>query len=334
VSDAYDADEHHPEDWPSNADREDLPDTTDAEGWDDEKGKPLDANGRPYNPYQGSHSPTEDRCNALLDAWEDRYGEARYCMRLPVNRFVDGGSKYCKVHKSREDLMERARDVFKHGLYSKTIKHVFGKLSPWQQLVCLGFYDSYVGESHYDYESELHDFTIDFSVLDDDVLDGLPLEVQLQLGEDEQMDIGVPIPTTHEVRAFALFRAAVKDMQVTLADSEMLPQVDEDDAAMEREMIVGVEQDEEGNVEQVHTQPDEHHLALPVSRVDKDREELLRFGGVPVDSDADIEVTAESPDSLIMDLGDDEAESKTAVESDSPAAVLEEQAAGELEDGE
>ncbi|MDB9247468.1 hypothetical protein PN419_00405 [Halorubrum ezzemoulense] len=291
---AFDADEHHPDDWPDDATRADYPDELpEPTGWHDDSGKPYDSNWRRYNPYQGSKTPTDGRCNALLSGWRDRYGEPRYCMRLPEDEYIDDGSQFCRVHNERGTLMDRAADLFTHGIYSKTIRHIFDKLDPWQKLVVLAFYDSYVQESHFEFDAELQEHTIDFSGYDRE----LPLEVAAELDEDEQYTVGVPIPNEHEIRCFALYRAALKDMSASLAERETLP--DADTAAMERETTVTVTDDG-----REITDLDEHHLNVAISRTDNDREDLLRFGGVPMDSDADVEINAETPEELVLDVDD------------------------------
>jgi len=301
----FDADEHHPSDWPDDATRDGYPDDLpEPTAWDDDRGKPYDSNYRRYNPYQGSQSPTEGRCGALLTAWEDRYGEPRYCTGMPESTYVEDGSSFCRHHTERESLMERASDAFSHGIYAKTIRHVFDKLSAWQKLVVLAFYDSYMQESRYDFQEALHDYTIDFGGFDEE----LPLEVAAQLDADETLSIGVPVPTERVIRGFALYRAALKDMSASLAERETLP--DEDTAAMERETVVSVTDDG-----RKITDVAEHHLNMPISRVDNDREDLLRFGGVAVDGDEDVSVNVETPESLIVDLDDEVEPESTSSEA-------------------
>ena len=274
---AYDADEHHPEDW-------------------DDK-KPRDSNDRRYNPYQGSKTPTEGRCNAPLSNWEERYGEVRYCMQLPYSTFADSDCDFCKTHKQRHDLMKRAKEAFTHGLYSKTIKHVFEKLDPWQKLTVLGWYDSYLQESTYDFEIDLEAHTIDFSGYDGE----LPLEIEAELDEDGTFEVGVPIPTAHETRAFALYRAALMDIKAGLGERQVTDTSD-DTGVMERETVVSVTEDGR----QI-TDTEEHHLNVALSRNDQRKEDLLALGGVPLQADEDdVSVNVESPGELVLDLDEGE----------------------------
>jgi len=56
-----------------------------------------------YNPAAGAQDQDAalraGRCGAGLRRSEERYGEPRYCTRLPESVFVDGGSGRCYVHK-------------------------------------------------------------------------------------------------------------------------------------------------------------------------------------------------------------------------------------------
>lgn len=296
---AFDADEHHPSDWPDDATREDYPDDLpEPQGWDDERGKPYDSNWSQYQPYQGSKTATEGRCNGLLTNWEDRYGERRYCMRLPEKKFGkdSGDSEFCYVHKRYETndaLMERASEVFTHGLYSKTIRHTYEHLSPWQKLTVLGWYDSYIQESDFDFDPTFESFSIDFSEFDDD----LPLEIETMLDGEEQLSIDVPIPQEHENRGFALYRAALLDMKAGLAERVTL-NTDDGTAVMEREKVVTVTDDG-----REITEEDEHHLNIPISRLDDSRDDLLAFGGVKTDDDAsEVNVNVNDPSDLIVDM--------------------------------
>ena len=302
----YDDNEHHPDEWPDDATPEDYPnDLPEPKGWHDEKGKPYDNNWRLYNPYQGSKTPADGRCNALLSNYRERYGEPRYCMCLPEKTFVDGGSDFCRVHKQQEDLMERASEAFTHGIYSKTIRHVFDNLSAWQKLVVLAFYDSYTQESVYDFDPKFEEFEIDFAEYDGSI----PIELASQLDEREMLQVGVPIPQEHEQRAYALYRASIYDMKVTLADRATLPDTSDDDdetTAMEKEFILDVIEDEDGGVEDIIKAFDEHHLNQAISRVDNDREDLLVFGGVPIEDGSDVEVNVTTPDELVLDLDEDD----------------------------
>lgn len=296
---AYDDTERHPDAWPDGADCDEYPDDLpEPQSWHDGDGKPCDSNGTRYNPYQGSVSQTDGRCNALLTRWKERYGEARYCMAMPESTFLgDEGSDYCRSHKhneTNEALMERAREAFTHGLFSKSIRHVFDKLQSWQQLSVLGRYDAYVSESHYEYAPTVQSHTIDFSDYDGE----LPLELAVELDDDECMDVGVPIPTEHQNRAYALYRAALSDVKSGLAERSILDT--DSSGAMERETVVDINPE----TGEKYTEMEEHHLNLSLSRLDKDRKELLQFGGIPLDTDDGADVSVESPEQLIVDLDD------------------------------
>ncbi len=310
---AYDENERHPDDWTGV--KSDYPSELPAPfDWSDEKGKPLDSNERPYNPFQGSVTPTDGRCNATLTNTMERYGEHRYCMRLPESTFVDDedASEYCQTHRKYElndAFMKRARDAFKHGIFSKSIRHVYTKLEAWQQLTVLAWYDAYMQESRYDFSSEVEPHVIDFTnyVTDDDR--ELPLEIKAELDDENKLQIGVPTPTQHANRAFALYRAAVMDVKSGLAERVILET--SDDGVMRRERTVGF--DDSGRE---YTEYDEHELNLPLSRLDGDRNDLLSFGGVHVDGtdDAAVNVNVDEDSELVLDL-DEDSEPKDAADA-------------------
>ena len=297
----FDEDEHHPDEWPADATRDDYPDELpEPKGWHDEKGKPYDNNWRLYNPYQGSKTPAEGRCSAALSNWEERYGSVRYCMQLPLEKI--GGDTpdigFCHIHKQRQAMVDQAKELFTHGLYTKSIRHTLDKLPAWRKVVLLAHYDSYLSESHYDFDEAYQDHSIQF-----DGVDELPIEVTELVSEEGVLNLPIPVPNEHETRAFALFRAAIMDAKAALAESELLG------SAMERETTVTVTE----NGEEI-TDMEEHHLNLPLSRLDKDRKELLAYGGVPLEDDNDgVEMNVKSPDSLIMDIGEN---NSPQVESD------------------
>lgn len=67
-----------------------------------------------YKPSAGAQSREQvrkaGRCGAVLKYWRSRYGERRYCTRLPENLFIKDGSPYCRTHKGRGGLKGREND--------------------------------------------------------------------------------------------------------------------------------------------------------------------------------------------------------------------------------
>ncbi len=286
----FDSDEKHPDQWTGE--------------------KPRDSNDRRYNPYQGSRTPADGRCGAPLSAWSDRYGEVRYCTALPESTFVDDGSDYCRNHKQREGLMKRASELLEYGLYSTVITNVFEQLAGWQKVLVLGFYDSYLQESTIDFDEQIVGYDV---TLDGDEW-SMPIDVpESTVDSDDDgndvVEVGLPVPSKHGVRAYALYRAAIKDVQVTLAETAVMP--DDEDGTTALETSTLVESDGE-----FRTTFEEHHLNLPIDRVDRSRSELLEFGGVPIESDDDVNINVAAPESLMVDLNDD----ATAVDSQGHAS--------------
>jgi hypothetical protein len=269
----YDADEHHPNYF------------YDVLG-NDKSDQKYDSNYRQYNPYSGSLTPSEDRCNALLTNYDERYGEKRYCMQKP--HMADGrpDNPFCRFHRERKFTMARAKDMLKHGLYSQTIAHVYENITPFKRVLALGLYDSLVDDSTFDFEMELRSHTIDFSDSDRD----LPIEMEAEL-EDGVLPVDVPTPTVKVHRAIALWHAAVDEIK-KLNINEILFE-----DGMIQETTIEIDGQEK-------TISDEHSLHLSYSRLSGDTADHLEYGGVTVDEEDDVSVNIESQD-LVLEADPD-----------------------------
>lgn len=293
----FEPDEPHPDEWPDDATTADLPDEyPEPHAWHDEDGKPYDSNWRRYNPFQGSVTPHPDRCSVMLTNSMERYGEPRYCMRLPMSEFDvpdEKKSQFCSVHRNHETMIKTAREAFDMGIHSQTIRHTIDKLPPWMKVAVAAWYDTYLGMSVKDFAPTYEDYTVDFSDVDDRA--ELPTPLLGELTDENQLHIGVPVPTNEEMSAFALFRAAVMDAKTTMADRELLA----------HGLVIDSVVDIDPETGETMTEPAEHDLNLTVSRLDKDKKELLEFGGVPIDGgDQGPDVAVESPEELIVDLNE------------------------------
>lgn len=249
--------------------KEDLPDVDPYEDddkpapdeWDDSKEKPTDSNGRPYNPYQGSQSPTEGRCNCLLSNWEERYDEPRYCTALPKKYFMPDGSEFCKNHVSRENLMKNANQLMKHGAFAKNYVRVFGNLDTFEQIEVTQVFNNLVTDSVYDFESETVQWT--FEVEDEDI-------------ETDQIEQEIKIPTSKMAPAKALWLAALDLAKMTRMNTIMFK-----DNLEHEKTITYTENGEE------ITEMDEHYMNLAYSRLASDYRKFLENGGIKVDIDGD-----------------------------------------------
>lgn len=220
-------------------------------------------------------------CNAVLKHTWSRYGERRYCKAMAMKNFVDDGSRFCKQHKAREHLMKQHAEDLKTGAYAKSHKHTFQYLPPHKQIMANDLYESLLEESTYDYETETKEIEIDISDKDfgGDEVDTLVISHKVPVG-------------THRVRAKALWFAALDFVSMESIREEQFRVAAEEShdgrklTVGEREKVVSVT-DYGLEVRDV----DEHHLNLPLSRLQKDYERHMKFGGVEYDvegSDGDM----------------------------------------------
>lgn len=109
----YRDEKHELDDWEREYDdwHEAFGDKDPYAGDDEEKPRPDDVPSTHYerdehggyNPAAGAQSQEATleagRCGAKLEHSEARYGEPRFCTRVPEAVFVDGGSSRCYEHK-------------------------------------------------------------------------------------------------------------------------------------------------------------------------------------------------------------------------------------------
>lgn len=242
-----------------------------------------------YDTDAGSPHPVEEDevgykpCNAVLKYTFERYGERRYCTGMAISNFSEKGVEtdyehpdFCKHHQARAKIMKQHEDQFKTGAHAKSHEHIFQHLPPHKQLLANDLYKSLVDESSYNYEAE--DMELEIDVRDSDFApdaDWLVLEH--------------PVPTDYEIRAKALWFAAldfltmesIKEEQFRVAAEESGPE-GEDLSVGERTKVVSVT--DEGRVIEDR---DEHHLNIALSRIQKDYKQHMKFGGVEMDTEND-----------------------------------------------
>lgn len=252
----------------------------DIDPWEDENDTPpseklwdYDSRNIRYNRNAGSKSPTKGRCNALLNAWEERYGEPRYCTRIATKWYPNSDEEYdwCYMHKDRDGLMKQARDIMQHGMVTKTFAHFFDKSDPVEKIFIIGLFESLIDESVYDFECNKQSIELDFSKSDYS-----PEEFNIDT-EDGTVLVHFPQPTNHETRALALLSAATDEVKMLKANSQIL------EAAMTSESATKVATTEDGRIGEVYEEKSEHYLNLPYSRLVKDHKENLKRGGVDIE---------------------------------------------------
>lgn len=272
---------------------------------------PSDEHGT-YDEDAGSTTPVEGRCNAPLRHWESRYGELRYCTCLKESVFNDVDHDYCKVHSGRHALEMRAQEALQHGFYSKTVDHHYDKLDAWEKTVVHGLFESLMGDSHYEFSPEYETKVMDYSECD---------LVPSVADEDDTLELDVPYPTEKGDRAMSLMVAScmtltAMDMQGTIMDSTGGTGMGEATTNAEAE-YVGYDESSSKTFETLE-ELEEHHLNLPLSRVTRDRKELLKYGGVNIDGE-----TGQAPESN-YEFGDFDIEEADPEVGEDPTTSLDE----------
>lgn len=272
-----------------------------------------------YDVDAGSPHPVDpdnyDACNAVLKFTWDRYGERRYCTGLAISNFGDAANyehpQFCKHHQSRAALMKATEDRFKTGAYAKSHEHTFQLLPPHKQLLANDLYKSLLEESTYaeEWEAEMVDLEIDVS--EDDFG-----------GDADSIVLEHPVPQNHEVRAKALWHAALDFVSMESIRQEQFRVAAEESfegrslAPGERIEVVTVTED--GNVIEDTA---EHHLNLPLSRIQKDYERHMSFGGVF--SDDDTEQTSIGEREWVIEVQPDEPSPQPEAVSGDPSPMSE-----------
>lgn len=232
----------------------------------------------------GHRVPPEEKdldyepCGALLKHSYERYGEKRYCGKLADTNFTnvtDDSTGYCKIHQNHAALDEQHMKNAKHLAFVESREDIFDYLSPHERVLAVETFKSLLNESKYDYESETNDLTIETD--EDTVFNGQTVEMKF------------PVPTEKTARAKALWFAAldyvrmenILEEQFRVAAEETGPD-GEPLTVGEKSKVVTVTDEE-----QVIEDTDEHHLNLPLSRIQKDYERHLEVGGVEHDGTED-----------------------------------------------
>jgi len=228
-------------------------------------GKPQlrDETGKEYTPDAGADAPVETNnfgaevCNAVLRFSEERYGEPRYCTRPKTN-----GEAYCHVHAGRKQLDKFHMEHFDTGAYTESYTTLLEYLDPHKKLLAVDMFDSLLDESTYDFETVYEETT---------------------LGSDKkgelQIDVRFPVAREHSARAQSLWYAALELVKIQNINEALFRDAQDEDAVGERTQVVATGED--GPV----YDRGEHHLNLPLSRIQNKYKEHLKFGGVSIEGD-------------------------------------------------
>lgn len=270
------------------------------------------------DPMAGASEPQDGRCGEPLKFYSDRYGEIRYCTAMPESTFVDGGSDYCRNHKSREALMERAHELFKHGYFATNYVNFAEKLSAPKFLFAVEMVGGLFEMSRHDFDIEEETRVIDSSDTD--------------LIKEDAVEVALPIPQndTVSLQANELWTAALKEVM-----SQNMQEAVFEEGMSKRTLAQSA--DMEGQITDTIYEGTEHHLHLPISRLSKDIKDHLNNGGVALDDDDGGMVTFQRND-YTLDVSPTETDSAPAqddsegAKTDFAAALqADEEQSGEIE---
>lgn len=219
-------------------------------------------------------------CGAVLRHSYDRFGEARYCEALAVSNFPDDKhdreyDNYCRNHQTRGAIMDYVKEErAQHLAFAASFETLFEYLDAHKKVLAVEMFDSLMEESEYDFEETY--VSKEFDVSDSELFE-----------EIDEATVDFPVPNEHQVRAKSLWFAALNYVQMENIMEEQFRVAAEEEgpdgeplAMGERTKVVSVT--DEGRVIE---DKEEHHLNLPLSRIQKDYERHLDVGGVSTDTD-------------------------------------------------
>lgn len=280
-----------------------------------------------YDPDAGSPHPVDEDevgyvpCNAVLKFTWDRYGERRYCTAMAIENFQSSGTEtsyehpdFCKNHQARAALMKQRAENFKTGAHAKSHEHTFQLLPPHKQILANDLYKSLLDESKYSEEWESEVVELEIDVADNDFAPDADILV-----------LEHPVPTNHQVRGKALWHAALDFVTMESIRQEQF-RVAAQERHEGRELAIGervktITVTEDGReVEDT----DEHHLNLPLSRIQKDYERHMQFGGVEYET-GDDESADMGAREWVIEVSPDEPEPQPEAQTgeQTPMATLE-----------
>lgn len=262
----------------------------------DDNGKLVDEESNSlYSVFNGNLSEKEYGCNAPLDGWRWKFPEKRYC-----GISIRSDDEYCKSHKGRAnegthilDNMD-AEEMVQTGFFAQTVDHTYEGIDPYKRVFAWGLFSSLMGESVKEFAPEEDIRYIDFSN---------STEIPDEADEEDGVEVTVKYPTQYLDAALALFNAAVDAVKMLNVQPRLL---DEDNGGVmstkstSHAQLTAPPSEHDPSPEEWKTIDEitEHPLNLPYARLVKDRERLLKRGGVIVDpsedddnTDEDIEVT-------------------------------------------
>lgn len=258
----------------------------------DDKWYGKDEHGQ-FHLHAGSRTPPSENdkeydyepCGATLKFSYERYGEKRYCEGLAVSNFHKNGKDMsddyeypglCRRHQGQGNIMDLNEDNVKHMAFVESYENLFDYLTAHEKFVAVETFKSLLEDSKYDFETESEPLAVQTD--DSDVFD------------PETVELSFPVPSAHVARAKALWFATLEYIRIENIFEEQFRVATEETGPEGEDLTVGekstvVTVTEEGRVIE---EKDEHHLNLPLSRIQKDYERHLDFGGVEHSGEEDV----------------------------------------------
>ena len=206
-------------------------------------------------------------CSAVLKHTYKRYGGRRFCTG-PSGRQFSRDSDVCKHHRNRESegFMGQHKERLVTGAHAQSRENIFRFAETHKQIIAIDLYESLVSESTIDFEPETHEVEIDAS--DADWID------------EDTVVVEQSVPTNKAMRAKALWFAALDFVTMeSIREEQFREAFQNPNVNAVGETYTVVASGENGPVRDT----DEHHLNLPLSRLQKDYEKHLEVGGVNTD---------------------------------------------------
>lgn len=243
--------------------------------------------GKEFELDAGSPDRVEGRCNAPLRDYQRRFGEVRCCTQLQANNFPGYESDYCKLHRSMDDLEERAHELFKHGYYAETYVNFAKRLSPTKFLFAVEMVGGLFEMSQYDFEIEHEEIALDTS--------------ESRLVQEDAVRVELPIPTAtmYTFQADQLWQGALAEIEMRNMREVLFKE------GLTKSTYAG-SADVDGEITDTITESTEHHLHLPISRLTKDIKEHLKNGGVEIDAEDESGVLTFEKNDYTVDISPDD----------------------------
>lgn len=242
--------------------------------------------GKEFKLTAGAKEPQDGRCGAPLRDYQRRYGEIRYCTQMPESTFVEDGSDYCKLHKSMDDLMERAAELVKHGAFGRNYVIFSKAMDALEFVLAVEMFDGLLAQSRHEFEVSYEERLV---------------EVDTDLIAEDEVKVELPFPSNSELsfQYNELWMAALDEVKV----QNMQHIVFNDGVSVK---TLADSADMEGKITDTVHEKTEHHLHLPISRLTKDIKEHLKNGGVSINEEDDSSVLTLQKNDYTLEVGPDE----------------------------